>query len=143
MSFDTNRTKRLYSASHTTVVGNTPPMRARCQAIDFSYRFKLSTRIRIAAILITMCLAILASGCSSTQYKRMVYDALRQQDCLINQLDSFCNRTFALDFYDYTVLRRDYINGLTDQPKQPDNHSDENFSDILLSQNVVSSSQNY
>jgi len=78
-----------------------------------------SARARTAAQLLALCVSILATGCSSTQYKRMVYDALRQQDCIINQLDSFCNRTFALDFYDYTQIRRDFMNGLWQQPRRP------------------------
>ena len=100
-----------------------------------------SARARTAAQLLALCVSILATGCSSTQYKRMVYDALRQQDCIINQLDSFCNRTFALDFYDYDQLRRDFMNGLADQPlsgKRSDNQSD----NLLASHNLALNPQN-
>jgi len=67
----------------------------------------------------------------------MVYDALRQQDCIINQLDSFCNRTFALDFYDYNLLRRDYMNGLANHPLEPDQRTGNNPDDLLALQNVA------
>jgi len=95
-----------------------------------------SARACTAAQLLALCVTILATGCSSTQYKRMVYDALRQQDCIINQLDSFCNRTFALDFYDYTQIRRDFMNGLADQPLLSDERSGNSPGDLLALQSV-------
>jgi len=59
--------------------------------------------------------AVLSTGCSSLDYKRMVYDALRQHDCRVNDpAGEFCSRTFALDYYDYKALRSDYMTALAD-----------------------------
>jgi len=57
--------------------------------------------------------ALGGAGCSSLDYKRMVYDALRQHDCRANDpAGEFCSRTFALDYYDYKALRSDYLTAL-------------------------------
>ena len=57
--------------------------------------------------------AVLGTGCSTLDYKRMVYDALRQHDCRTNDpAGEFCSRTFALDYYDYKALRSDYLTAL-------------------------------
>jgi len=37
---------------------------------------------RIACSLLVLA-AVLGAGCSSLDYKRMVYDALRQHDCVV------------------------------------------------------------
>lgn len=59
--------------------------------------------------------AVLGTGCSTLDYKRMVYDALRQHDCRTNDpAGEFCSRTFALDYYDYKALRSDYLTALAD-----------------------------
>jgi len=59
--------------------------------------------------------AVLSTGCSSLDYKRMVYDALRQHDCRVNDpAGEFCSRTFALDYYDYKALRSDYMTAIAD-----------------------------
>ena len=58
--------------------------------------------------------AVFGAGCSTLDYKRMVYDALRQHDCRTNdQAGEFCSRTFALDYYDYKALRSDYLTAMS------------------------------
>ncbi len=101
--------------------------------IPFSSQCKLSalTRIQLVTLLVLMACAFLSSGCSTTHYQRMIYDALRQQDCIINQLDSFCTRTFALDFYDYTALRNDYLRSLVDQPFTSVTENDSDSKDLV------------
>lgn len=89
------------------------------------------TFVQLVTLLVLALCAFMASGCSTTQYQRMVYDALRQQDCLINQLDSFCARTFALDFYDYTAMRNDYIKSLENQPFTNAADNDNAYTDAL------------
>ena len=99
----------------------------------FSAQCKISavTSIQLVTLLVLTACAILSSGCSTTHYQRMIYDALRQQDCIVNQLDSFCARTFALDFYDYTALRNDYMRSLNDQPFTQVTDNGEDQPDIM------------
>ncbi len=40
---------------------------------------------------------------------QMAYEALRQEDCRINQLDDFCTRNFANEFREYEVMRRNFL----------------------------------
>ncbi len=39
----------------------------------------------------------------------MTYTALRQHDCRINQLDTFCARGYAAEFQAYEQLRKEFL----------------------------------
>ncbi len=49
------------------------------------------------------------TSCSSYHVKRLAYQALRAEDCRINNLEDFCQRTYALEFSEYERLRREYL----------------------------------
>ena len=66
-------------------------------------------RVRYFVVLIPALISILVSGCGSIDIKRMTYDVLRQQDCLHNNFDELCTRSFALDYFDYTQARKHYL----------------------------------
>ncbi len=113
----------------------------KCPSMRLAGQRKISvvTRIQLVTLLVLTACAVLASGCSTTYYQRMIYDTLRQQDCIVNQLDSFCARTFALDFYDYTALRNDYLRSIKDQPftSVTDNDADNiDVMAVVLKQNA-------
>lgn len=65
-------------------------------------------RLILLSMLITLLIA--SSGCSSMNYRRIAYETLRQVDCKVNELDDFCERTFANDFHEYERLREDHLN---------------------------------
>ncbi len=52
---------------------------------------------------------ILVSGCTSTDLKRATYQALRQGDCRVNQLDEFCQQNYANEYREYATMRRNYL----------------------------------
>ena len=79
-----------------------------------------------AAVLALPAAALLLGGCMPrVDLKRMAYETLRREDCRLNQLESFCQRTFALEYAEYERLRRHYIRdaaeaaavGTTDAPR--------------------------
>ena len=42
--------------------------------------------------------------------KKMTYKALRQHDCRVNELNSFCERGFAHEFSEYERIRQNFLN---------------------------------
>ena len=52
---------------------------------------------------------VATSGCSHINVKQMAYEVLRQEDCRINNLDSYCTRNFAKEYREYERLRRDFM----------------------------------
>jgi len=57
-----------------------------------------------------LMIAILGqTACSHTDMKRAAYQALRTEDCRLNELEDFCRRTYALEFSEYERLRQDYL----------------------------------
>lgn len=54
-------------------------------------------------------LVVAVSGCSHINVNQIAYEALRQEDCRINQLDDFCSRNFAHEYREYELMRRDFI----------------------------------
>ena len=69
------------------------------------------TRAPRALALLSLAGALLASGgcMPPVDLKRMTYEALRREDCRLNQLDQFCQRTFANEYAEYERLRRQFI----------------------------------
>ncbi len=41
--------------------------------------------------------------------KRAAYQVLREQDCRMNELESFCRRTYANDYHEYERQRRTFM----------------------------------
>lgn len=67
---------------------------------------------------LSLCaLALLASqsACSTVDLKRMTYEMLAQEDCLRNQLDDFCARSYSHDYQEYERVRLDYLRNLADE----------------------------
>ena len=71
-----------------------------------------ATLARRTALL--LCALPLLEGCAvgtvmpRVDLKRMAYETLRREDCRLNQLEDFCQRTFANDYAEYERLRRDF-----------------------------------
>ena len=51
------------------------------------------------------------TGCAHVDVTRIAYEALRKEDCRINELEDFCTRTFAHEYKEYTRQRKDFIRG--------------------------------
>ena len=73
----------------------------------------IATLTRRTALL--LCALPLIEGCTTAapslsriDFKRMAYETLRREDCRLNQLEDFCQRTFANDYAEYERLRRDF-----------------------------------
>ncbi len=56
-----------------------------------------------------LSLVAMGAGCSHINVNQIAYEALRQEDCRINQLDDFCSRNFAHEFREYELMRRDFM----------------------------------
>ena len=56
-----------------------------------------------------LSLVAMSAGCSHINVNQIAYEALRQEDCRINQLDDFCSRNFAHEFREYELMRRDFM----------------------------------
>ena len=63
---------------------------------------------RLAA-LGTACLCTALAGCSTMHVKRATYQVLRQEDCRLNRLESFCLRNFSNEYHEYERLRRTFM----------------------------------
>ena len=64
---------------------------------------------RLMKTAIAVVALTLGTGCSHINVNQIAYEALRQEDCRINQLDDFCTRNFAKEYHEYERLRRDFI----------------------------------
>jgi hypothetical protein len=53
-------------------------------------------------------------GCSQINIRQIAYELLRQEDCKLNQLEDFCTRTFASEYFEYERMRQEYIRSRTD-----------------------------
>lgn len=56
-----------------------------------------------------LSLVAMSAGCSHINVNQIAYEALRQEDCRINQLEDFCSRNFAHEFREYELMRRDFM----------------------------------
>lgn len=65
------------------------------------------------------------SGCQHVNVAQITYEVLRAEDCRRNQLEDFCGRTYASEYYDYVRLRQDFLRN-QQQTRQQDT-SDELF----------------
>lgn len=52
---------------------------------------------------------MLISGCQHVNVAQLTYEALRAEDCRRNQLEDFCARTYAFDYYEYRRMRQDFL----------------------------------
>lgn len=52
---------------------------------------------------------LILSSCQHVNVAQITYELLRADDCRRNQLEDFCARTYASDYYDYVKLRRDFL----------------------------------
>ena len=66
-------------------------------------------RARRTAVAGTLCACVALAGCSTMHVKRATYQMLRQEDCRLNQLESFCRRNFSNEYHEYERLRRAFI----------------------------------
>ncbi len=57
----------------------------------------------------------ISAACSPYHARRLAYQALRAEDCRINNLEEFCQRTYALEFSEYERLRREYLRDKQDE----------------------------
>ena len=63
-----------------------------------------------------LLVAILGTtACTPYDVRRLTYQALRAEDCRINNLEEFCQRTYALEFSEYERLRREYLRDKQDE----------------------------
>jgi|GEM_PF-1221837 len=77
---------------------------------------------RSRRVLPLLCSLTLAAGCApridlshmTEKAQRMTYEALRREDCRLNQIDEFCQRTFANEYVEYDRLRRRFIRESTE-----------------------------
>lgn len=65
--------------------------------------------LQSVTVLVALASAALGTGCTHINLHQLAYEVLRQEDCRINQLDDFCNRTFAKEYREYVRLRRDFM----------------------------------
>ncbi|ASJ75635.1 hypothetical protein [Granulosicoccus antarcticus] len=52
-------------------------------------------------------------GCAHINVTQIAYEMLRQEDCKMNQLESFCTRTFAREYQEYELVRQEFIRNQT------------------------------
>ncbi|MBX2838696.1 MAG: hypothetical protein KTR35_17685 [Gammaproteobacteria bacterium] len=69
--------------------------------------------IRLTLFALVIGILFLSTGCSQLDYRRIAYETLRQVDCHVNELDQFCDRSFANEYHEYERLREDYLNNRT------------------------------
>lgn len=70
---------------------------------DVSHR-RSACRLCIVAVA-----SLLASGCASVDLKRVTYQALRQSDCVLNQLEDVCQQSYTHDYHEYVRMRRHFL----------------------------------
>lgn len=83
------------------------------QYAEHSLLLSAKRQCRYLALVMPALLTVLISGCGSIDLKRMTYDMLRQHDCLVNEFDEVCTRSYALDYYDYKQVRNSYLQSMT------------------------------
>ena len=75
-----------------------------------------------AALVALLCALGIAGGCAPVpriDLKRMTYETLRREDCRLNHLDQFCQRTFANEYAEYERLRRHFIRDTVEAREPP------------------------
>ena len=72
---------------------------------------KFTTTFRFRAALLLISTPVIA-GCQHIHHidvAQITYEMLRAEDCRRNELEDFCGRTYASEYYDYVRLREDFI----------------------------------
>ena len=85
------------------------PDTARPFAFDAPRPTAGRVRARRVAVAGTLGACVALVGCSTMHVKRATYQMLRQEDCRLNRLESFCRRNFANEYHDYERLRRTFM----------------------------------
>lgn len=66
-------------------------------------------RLKQIIVSLSIVLLLLGQGCAQVDYKRMTYEALRKQDCRINEPAAFCDRSYSLEYHEYAHLRQQFL----------------------------------
>ena len=69
----------------------------------------IGMRLKLILVSVSITLLSLAQGCAQIDYKRMTYEALRKQDCRINEPAAFCDRSYSLEYHEYAHLRQQFL----------------------------------
>lgn len=75
------------------------------------------------------------TGCAHIDVTRIAYEALRKEDCRINELEDFCTRTFAHEYKEYTRQRKDFIRG--EEAEEKDEAWQVSLEDQAVTEEVV------
>lgn len=80
-----------------------------CQVMNNMTRYLRKTTYLITLI----CVLPALPACQHINVKQVAYEVLRQEDCLRNELEDFCTRTFASEYHQYERMRQEYIRSET------------------------------
>lgn len=106
------------TANKTLIFSPILRSKARNRLLYFSTRTGLSwpetnaesgMLLKLFFVFMTLLLASLTQGCAQVDVKRMTYEALRKQDCLLNEINTFCDRSYSLEYLEYAQLRREFL----------------------------------
>lgn len=59
--------------------------------------------------MLLLCAGQVLSSCASVNVRQIAYETLRQEDCHRNELEVFCTRTFASEYWEYERMRQDFL----------------------------------
>lgn len=54
-------------------------------------------------------MALSSVGCVGVDLKQATYQALRQRDCRLNDLNDICQQNYANEYQEYARLREDFM----------------------------------
>ena len=73
-----------------------------------SENLKFQARPVLACGLVVFCAAV--TGCQAFDYKQAAYSALRHDDCLRNEVNTYCSRAhFQNEYNEYERLRNEFL----------------------------------
>ena len=72
---------------------------------------KLTSSFSFRAAILLVGMPVIA-GCQHIHridVAQITYEMLRAEDCRRNELEDFCGRTYASEYYDYVRMREDFM----------------------------------
>ena len=79
---------------------------------------KLTTTLSLRAATLLLGTPVIA-GCQHIHridVAQITYEMLRAEDCRRNELETFCERTYASEYYDYVRMRKDFMRSEQQSP---------------------------
>ncbi len=65
--------------------------------------------LNVSSAFVLVGVTVVSTGCQSFDLRQLAYSALRHEDCRRNNIDSFCRRSYLVEYQEYERVRSEFL----------------------------------